>query len=125
MLSIVTGHRLLLKGVVLDHKKRDVEGTAIRVVGQEVRFPVIFYVQSIGDRCLGQLVDEPQYIHTVDVPSILGCLALQRTPIDTVANATQKAAKHLSSIQDSTATEQGHPEKYTASCNHVKCKREG
>ena len=77
VLSIVTGHRLLLKGVVLDHKKRDVDGTATCVVDQDVWLSVIFFVQSIGDRCLGQLVDEPQHIHTVDVPSILGCLALQ------------------------------------------------
>ena len=64
-------------------------------------------------------------IKTADALSILGCLALQRTPIDTIASATQKAAKHYSSTQDSTATEQDHPEKSTALCLHEKRKREG
>ena len=64
-------------------------------VGHEVQFTVIFFVQSTGDRCLSQLIDEPQHIHTIDAVSILDCVALQRTPIDTLASADAESRETL------------------------------
>ena len=93
------GRCLLLKNVVLDREKRNVKNIANRVVGQDVQFLVIFLIQSLSVRCLGQLIDEL---------SILGCLVLLRSPIETITSATQKASKHYSSLQHSTATEQDH-----------------
>ena len=52
---------LLVRDIVHNHGKRDVEGTDTHVVGQDVQLLDIFFVQSIGDLCRSQLIDEPQH----------------------------------------------------------------
>ena len=72
---VVAGGRLDLEDAVADFQHRDVEGAAAEVEDED-RLVGLLFVEPVGQRGRGRLVDDPLHLEPGDLAGVLGRLAL-------------------------------------------------
>jgi NAD-specific glutamate dehydrogenase. len=72
---VVAGGRLHLEDAVADFQHRDVEGAAAEVEDED-RLVGLLFVEPVGERRRGRLVDDPLHVEPGDLAGVLGRLAL-------------------------------------------------
>ncbi len=65
---------LHLEDAVADFKHRNVEGSAAQVEHHDLFLGL--FIETVGQRGRGRLVDDPEHVETCDLAGVLGCLAL-------------------------------------------------